>query len=32
VIRVFNGRGGQMMHEFLAYEPQFLGGAFVGSR
>lgn len=32
VIRVFNGRGGQMLHEFLAYEPQFLGGAFVASR
>lgn len=32
VIRVFNGRGGQLLHEFLAYEPQFLGGAFVGCR
>jgi hypothetical protein len=32
VIRVFNGRGGQLLHEFLAYDPQFLGGAFVGCR
>ena len=32
VIRIFNGRGGQLLHEFLAYEPQFLGGAFVASQ
>ncbi|HTK78018.1 MAG TPA: VCBS repeat-containing protein [Gemmataceae bacterium] len=32
VIRIFNGRGGQLLQEFMAYEPQVLGGAFVGCR
>lgn len=32
LIRIFSGRGGQVLNEFMAYDPQFLGGVFVGCR
>jgi hypothetical protein len=31
-VRIFNGRGGQLLNEFLAFDPAWTGGAFVGCR